>query len=112
MELKLSDEVANNIRRYSFYACGVCNTTRAMTFTRVTKKSKIIQVLASIINNPLHTQNEILKLVYGFERPSRAWCHGFFSALKNYGLVIYHRHGNRHELTATKLGKKFYNSLH
>ena len=112
MKLKLSNEIANHIHHYGYDGCGVCSTTRAMTFTRVTKKSKIMQVLASIISNPLHTQNEILKLVYGFERPSRSWCHGFFSALKNYGLVIYHRHGNRHELVATKLGKKFYNSLH
>lgn len=88
--------------------CGLCNTTRAMRFTRMKRSSKCMQILHEIITHS-DTQREIKKRVYGHEMGES--CNGFFASLHHFGLATFIRDNNKYIWIPTPEGILFYVNL-
>ena len=96
-----------NIGDHAYYGS---NTTRAMTFTRCKRTSKVMQILRAMIMQPrMLSSRDIKRKVYGADIGER--CHGFFSALHDFGLASYERHGRTCLWAPTIKGICFYMGL-
>ena len=97
-----------NIGDHAYY--GVDNTTREMTFTRCKRESKVMKILRTMIMQPrMLSARDIKRKVYGIEMGES--CHGFFSALRHFGLASFERHGRNCLWAPTIKGICFYMGL-